>query len=68
MTVLIFNQIPNEVGAQASAIARIVLVNGEGVSVIAIEAIPGAEPHESPMILQNGNDIVHREAIPGGEA
>ena len=66
-TTIVFHQIADEVGAQASGIVRVVLVRDEGVSIIAIEAITGAEPHEAAVILQNGNDIIHREAIGRGE-
>jgi hypothetical protein len=56
---IVFHQIPDEVGAQASGILGIVFVYDERVSIIAIEAIPGAKPHKAPVILQNGNDIIH---------
>ena len=64
---VVFYQIPNEVVAQASGIVGIVFVYDERVSIIAIETFSGGKPHEAPVILQNGNDIVLSQPIPGGE-
>ena len=64
---VVLHQILEEVGAQAARVVRVVLVDDEGVTVIAIEAISRGKPHEAPAILQNGNNIALREAIVGGE-
>ena len=59
--------IPNEVVAQAPEIVGVVFVYDERVAIISVEAFSGGKPHEAPVILQNGNDIVLGQPIPRGE-
>ena len=33
------------------------LVDGETIAVVFVEAVPGPEPHEPPAIVQNADDI-----------
>jgi hypothetical protein len=44
-----------------------VLVDDESVAVIAVEAVSGGKPHETPSILQDVDHGVLREAIGRGE-
>src|SRR4030095_14316274 len=64
---VVLHQILEEVGAQAARVVRVVLVDDEGVTVIAIEAIACGKPHKAPAILQNGSHVALRQAIVGGE-
>src|SRR5580704_11639084 len=67
IAVIVLHQVLQKVGAQASGVVGVVFVYDEGVTVIAVEAVPRGKPHEAPAVLQNGNDIALREAIIGGE-
>jgi hypothetical protein len=67
IAVVVFQQILNEVGAQAARVVRVVLVHDEAVAVIAIEAVPGGKPHESAPVLQNVDDVALRQAVVGRE-
>ena len=53
--------------AQALGTVGIVFVYDEGVAIIAVEAFSGGKPHEAPVILQNGNNVVLSETIRAGE-
>jgi hypothetical protein len=67
IAMIVFDQIPNEVVAQASGIVGVVFVYDEGVSVVTVEAFAGGKPHEAAVILQNRNNVVLSQAIVGGE-
>lgn len=43
------------------------LVNGEFVAVVFIQAVQGAEPHEPRLVLNDGGEIALRQAVVQGE-
>jgi hypothetical protein len=64
---LVFEQRIDVVVAQRGAVLRIVAEHREGISVIAVQAVLGGEPHEAVPVL---NDRVHhalRQTILDGE-
>jgi hypothetical protein len=65
--VIVFHQILNKVGVQTAGIVGVVFVDNKGIAVIAIQAVSGCKPHETAVVLQNGNHIALREPIVGGE-
>ena len=67
VAVIVFQEISDEVVAQAPGIVHVVLVDDEGVTVIAVEAVAGGEPHEAAAILQDVGHSVLGEAIGSGE-
>ena len=67
VAVIVFQEISDEIVAQAPGIVHVVLVDDEGVTVIAVEAVAGGEPHETPAILQEVDHSVLGESIGSGE-
>src|SRR5208282_5158057 len=61
---MIYEQCPHSVIVEASLVLVVVLVDLEGVSVIAIQpAEPRTKPHESLMVLGNRPHISVRESV-----
>ena len=50
----VFPQASNIIIADAALAGRAVFKNGDLVSVIPVQAIPGTKPHKAPAILING--------------
>ncbi len=67
VALIVLQQGQNEVAAQARRIIGVVFEHHEAVPIIAVESVPGGEPHEALAILQDGKDPVLGQALVGGE-
>ena len=63
----ILQQILQEVGVQAAGVVRVVLVDDEVVTVVAVESVSRGKPHEAAPVLQDVGDVALGQAIVGRE-
>ena len=63
----VFKERRDQVVAEGVRVFRVVSVYGEAVTIIAVQTILGAEPHEAVAILEDASDRAVREALLDGE-
>ena len=56
VSVFVFLNVVQTIVAQSDTVTRMGFIVLEGISVEFVEAIPGSEPHEPFMVLQNAHD------------
>ena len=67
MSAIVLEHGAHETAADARGIIRVVPGDHERVAIVAVETLCRAQPHEAAAILHDGDDIVLRQAIVGGE-
>ena len=63
VAITIFHQRVDGVVTERNGIVGIVFVDGEGVTVVTIEAVLRADPHEAAAVLQKSQSRVLRQAV-----
>lgn len=63
VAVAIFSNIVNAIVADGFRIINVLFVNGDPITIVSIQSVACAEPHETPTVLKNANDIALRKAL-----
>jgi hypothetical protein len=59
---MVFDDVGNKIIAETAFIAGIVAIDCDLIAVVFVEPVPGAKPHKTPAVLEDGKDIVLRES------
>ncbi len=58
---MIFDDVGDEIIADAAFVLWIIAVDDDTVTVVLVEAVAGAKPEEAPAVLEDVEDIVLRQ-------
>jgi len=57
----VFYDVGNKIIAETAFVAGIVAIDRDLIAIVFVETVPGAKPHKTAAVLEDGKDIVLRE-------